>query len=91
MLQVSAHLEHWTCFARDAAEQNYAENFTQSLALVSQILGNADCRMLLSTYARHLLGSLGRADGRALEYVLGSADTGDRPLATRGVNIQGIQ
>lgn len=58
---------------------------------VSQILGHADCRMLLSTYARHISGSLGRVDGRALECVLGSADTGSRPLATHGVNIQGIQ
>lgn len=66
MLQVSAHLEHWVCFARDAVVQNCAKNFTQSPALVSQILGNADCRMLLSTYARHISGSLGRVDGWAL-------------------------
>ena len=37
---------------------------------VSQILGHADCRMLLSTYARHISGSLGRIDGRALERTL---------------------
>lgn len=54
---------------------------------VSQILGHADCRMLLSTYARHISGSLGRVDGRALEAVLASADTGSQPLATPGVNI----
>lgn len=37
---------------------------------VSQVLGHADCRMLLSTYARHIPGSLGRKDGGAFERVL---------------------
>ena len=34
---------------------------------VSQILGHADCRMLLSTYARFMPGALGRTDGHAFE------------------------
>lgn len=37
---------------------------------VAQVLGHADCRMLLSTYARHIPGSLGRKDGGAFERVL---------------------
>ena len=37
---------------------------------VSQILGHADCRMLLSTYARFMPHVLGRKDGLALESVL---------------------
>ena len=37
---------------------------------VSQILGHADCRMLLSTYARFMPNALGRQDGRALEQIL---------------------
>lgn len=39
-------------------------------AFVSQVLGHADCRMLLSTYARFMPGALGRTDGQALEHVL---------------------
>lgn len=39
---------------------------------VSQVLGHSDCRMLLSTYARHISGSLGRKDGQALEKTLTS-------------------
>lgn len=34
---------------------------------VSQVLGHADCRMLLTTYARFMPGVLGRTDGSALE------------------------
>lgn len=34
---------------------------------VSQILGHADCRMLLTTYARFMPHALGRHDGLALE------------------------
>ncbi len=37
---------------------------------VSQILGHADCRMLLSTYARYMPHALGRQDGRAFELAL---------------------
>ena len=42
---------------------------------VSQILGHADCRMLLSTYARFMPGALGRTDGRALERAVAANDT----------------
>lgn len=34
---------------------------------VAQVLGHADCRMLLSTYAKYVPGILGRTDGLALE------------------------
>lgn len=34
---------------------------------VAQVLGHADCRMLLTNYARYMPGALGRTDGLALE------------------------
>ncbi len=42
---------------------------------VSQVLGHADCRMLLSTYARFMPGALGRTDGHALERAVAMDDT----------------
>ena len=41
---------------------------------VSHVLGHADCRMLLSAYARFMPGALGRIDGRALERVVAGID-----------------
>ena len=38
--------------------------------LVSQVLGHADCRMLLTTYARYMPHVLGRRDGQAVESIL---------------------
>lgn len=40
---------------------------------VAHVLGHADCRMLLTIYARFMPGALGRQDGRALEAVLAMA------------------
>lgn len=40
---------------------------------VAQVLGHADCRMLLTVYARFMPGALGRQDGAALEAVLAAA------------------
>ncbi|WP_165967372.1 tyrosine-type recombinase/integrase [Luteimonas aestuarii] len=37
---------------------------------VAQVLGHADCRMLLTIYARHVAGATGRRDGVALEAML---------------------
>ena len=37
---------------------------------VSQVLGHADCRMLLSVYARFIPGVLGRRDGAALDRII---------------------
>lgn len=37
---------------------------------VAQVLGHADCRMLLTIYARYAPGALGRSDGAALETLL---------------------
>jgi Site-specific recombinase XerD len=39
---------------------------------VAQILGHADCRMLLTTYARFMPHALGRQDGLALEAIIGA-------------------
>lgn len=59
---------------------------------VSQVLGHADCRMLLSIYARHIAGSLGRNDGAALERALAGAEPHVFGHTQRsGVNIQSIQ
>ncbi|WP_454259805.1 tyrosine-type recombinase/integrase [Pseudoxanthomonas mexicana] len=41
---------------------------------VSHVLGHADCRMLLSAYARFMPGALGRIDGRALERAVAGID-----------------
>lgn len=40
---------------------------------VARLLGHADCRMLLSTYARYMAGALGRTDGLALQRALDAA------------------
>lgn len=37
---------------------------------IMQMLGHADCRMLLTVYARHVAGAIGRRDGAALEAAL---------------------
>lgn len=37
---------------------------------IAQMLGHSDCRMLLTTYARHVAGATGRRDGAALESLL---------------------
>ena len=34
---------------------------------IARVLGHADCRMLLTTYARYMAGALGRTDGLALQ------------------------
>lgn len=41
---------------------------------VIQVLGHSDCRMLVTIYARHVAGSLGRRDGGALEAMLRRPD-----------------
>ena len=42
---------------------------------VARILGHADCRMLLTTYARFMPGALGRTDGLALQRAIDAAST----------------
>lgn len=39
---------------------------------IARILGHADCRMLLTTCARHMAGALGRTDGLALQRAIDS-------------------
>ena len=46
---------------------------------VSQVLGHADCRMLLTTYARFVPGILGRSDGTALERALKHTNESQQP------------
>jgi len=41
---------------------------------IARILGHADCRMLLTTYARHMAGALGRTDGLALQRAIELAE-----------------
>lgn len=45
----------------------------EALTFVAQVLGHADCRMLLTVYARFMPGALGRQDGAALEAALAAA------------------
>lgn len=73
---------NWRCLldkaglARRAPEQLRHTAATLMLAAgeaptyVAQVLGHADCLMLLTNYACYMPGALGRTDGHALEMAL---------------------